>query len=299
MNQSDLPRHSTRAADNDEGTPWVILWAGCLARENGGSRTKGGDMETQRMPPSVEAIADALRPIVRTGLPVDPHFDDMTLLALRGVVARSIDMDARLTRVKSLDGLLRKLLAFFPDDVLSEAARVLFGMTPGTRGKTLTERRGQAARETGYDAEHFRKRVEPRILRQLAWQLHQDSQNYIPRERDTPPPLEISGDTPYIAQDDISAKDVNEHQEAMSRLWAAVYELRADILLVERLKTWAYDETEPELSQETLDAALKARNGSLRRVRMLIEQYVQEYGERIEHGDAEFNARALLRLASW
>jgi hypothetical protein len=257
------------------------------------------DLPTHRTPPTVEELAQALKPILRTGLPVNPTFRDTRLLGLRGVVARSIDMDDRLSRVKALDELLRRLLVYYPDDVLGEAARVVFGAAPGTRGTTLTARRQQAADETGYEADHFRKHIEPKILHQLAWQLHSDSQNYIPRERDTPPPLEISGDTPYISVGDISAKDVNEHQEALSRLWAHVYALRAEILRVERLKTWPYDQTEPALSAQALADALDQRDREIKAVQIEVERYIQRYGESIEHGDGEFSARALLRLAGW
>lgn len=132
-------------------------------------------------------------------------------------------------------------LVYHPDDVRGEAARTLFGLTPGTRGTSLTTRRQKA---TDGDLDHFRKRIEPKIIRQLAWQLHQDSQNYIPRSRDVPPQLEPSGDTPTITKGDISSKDKSEHEELLSRIWAHVYALRAEILRVERLKAWPYAETE-------------------------------------------------------
>lgn len=256
-------------------------------------------METQRVPPDVHVLVKALRPILRMGLPLDPDFDDPALLGLRGVVARSIDRDERLSRVKALDQLLRKLLAYYPDDVLSEAARVLFGVTPGTRGATLTRRRGQAAEENHYDPDHFRKRVEPKILRQLAWQLHQDSQNYIPRGHQDPIPIEITGDTPYIAQGDVSNKEHAKHQEALSRLWSHVYALRAAILRVERLKAWPHDETEATLSQREMEKAFAARDQELQTVRVLVQAYLDTYGDTIQHGEAEYNAAGLLRLAGW
>jgi hypothetical protein len=173
---------------------------------------------------------------------------DETLLGLRGVVARSIDQSDRLNRVKALDQLIRKLLVYYPDDDLGEAARILFGLAPGSRGNNLTTRRMKAAKEAGYEVDHFRKHIEKKILGSLAWLLHQDSQNYIPRSRAVPPPLEASGDTPIITQGDISSKDAAEHQELLSRLWAHVYALRAEILRVERLKVWPHDPTEPTVS---------------------------------------------------
>lgn len=256
-------------------------------------------LDVQRNPPDIAELVKALRPILRAGLPVDPDFDDLRLLGLRGVVARSIDMDDRLSRVKALDDLIRRLLTYYPDDVLSEAARVVFGMTLGTRGKTATARRQQAADQTGFDADHFRKNVELKILRQLAWQLHLDSQNYVPRERDMPPPLEFSGDTPFISEGDVSAMDKSEHEEALSRLWEKVYGLRADILRVERLKSWPYDGTEAGTSDRVLAGAIVDRDIAIAAVQSEVERYVQRYGEQIAHGDGEFSARALLRLAGW
>ncbi len=256
-------------------------------------------MKTQRHPPPVNELAKALAPILRSGLPVDPDADDERLLGLRGVYARSIDPKERTSRVKALDGLLRTQLIHYPDDHLGEAARLLFGLAPGARGRTLTERREQAASEARYDADHLRKHIEPKIVRQLAWQLHQDSQNYIPRNRDRPPMLEPSGDTPVITQGDVSSKEKSEHEELLSRLWAHVYALRAEILQVERLRHWPYDETEPGLSQEHLDKARAARERQVAYVKQHVKEYVDRYGDVILHGEGEFNAEALLRLAGW
>lgn len=256
-------------------------------------------MQTQVTPPTVEAISKALRPIVTAGLPVRPSFDDETLLALRGVVARSIERDDRLNRIKALDDLLARLLLHYQDDNLGDAARILFGIAPGSRGLNLTKRREAAATTIDREAEHFRKRVEPAILTEVAWQLHRDSQNYVPRGRAVPPPLESSGDTPIIRVGDVANMEAAEHEELLSRLWAHVYALRAEILRVERLKTWPHDPTEPDTSQKVLAAAMNAREYEVEAVKRLIRTYTDRFGQRIAHGDAEFNADSLLRLAGW
>ena len=258
-----------------------------------------GYMEVQRNPPPVEEIVNSLTRIVSAGLPVSPGLEDDTLLGLRGVVARSVDSSDRLSRVKSLDDLLRRLVATFPDDTLGDAASQLFGIAPGSRGASLTLRRERAARTAGFSTDHFRKNIEPKIIQELAWLLHRDSQNYVPRERATPPPLEISGDTPYVAFGDVTDRDRNEHEEALSRLWAHVYALRAEILKVERLKQWPHDVSEPETSQDVFLKAIAARDREIRIVKILIERYIGMYGESIAHGEGEFSARALLRLAGW
>lgn len=256
-------------------------------------------LPVQRNPPPVEDMAEALQPVMSSGLPVDVALEDMRLLGLRGVVARSADPDSRLSRIKALDDLLRRLLAAYPDDVLAGAAQELFGVAPGSRGTSLTERRERAARAAERSPDHFRKHIELKIVQRVAWLLHRDSQNYTPRERDTPPPVAISGDTPSVAFGDITDKDRSEHEEALSRLWARVYALRAEILKTERLKQWPYDPTEPATSERVLQEAITARDSEVRAVKILIEKYIERYGESIAHGDGEFSARALLRLAGW
>ncbi|KJL42015.1 hypothetical protein RR49_00313 [Microbacterium ginsengisoli] len=256
-------------------------------------------METQVAPPPVEDIAKALRKIVATGLPVSPSLTDETLLGLRGVVARSINRDDRLGRIKALDELLARLLVHYPDDTLGESARILFAIAPGYRGSNLTTRREAAAGAAEREVDHFRKRIEPEIITGVAWQLHRDSQNYIPRGRSVPPPLEASGDSPTIRAGDVANKEAAEHEELLSRLWAHVYALRAEILRVERLKNWPHDPTEPTTSEKVLVEAIAARDYEVDAVKVLIATYTERYGQRIAHGDAEFNTEALLRLAGW
>ncbi|MCC4268020.1 hypothetical protein [Microbacterium schleiferi] len=256
-------------------------------------------MDVQVTPPDVTEIARSLKAVVAQGLPVRPKFTDETVLGLRGVVARSIAPDDRLSRIKAFDDLLARLLVHYPDDELGEAARILFGLAPGTRGTNLTRRRSAAADSIERDPEHFRKRIEPGIISEVAWQLHRDSQNYIPRGRAVPPPLESSGDSPTIRVGDVANADAAQHQELLSRLWAHVYALRAEILRVERLKTWPHDPTEPSTSERVLTEAIEARDYEVEAVKRLIQLYIDEYGQRIQHGDAEFDATALLRLAGW
>jgi hypothetical protein len=256
-------------------------------------------MQTQISPPGIAEIMRALRPIVSTGLPVSPEYNDCVLLGLRGVAARSVDPGSRLNRIKALDDLLRRLLESYHDDELIESAHILFGISAGARGKNLTKRRQSAAVQAGYETDHFRKHIEPKILKQLAWQLHRDSQNYIPRTMATPPPLESSGDTPVIRKGDVSSKDIAEHEELLSRLWADVYLLRAEILKVERLKNWPYEPTEPKLSEQKLEEAIADRDKVLHVAKIIIQRYLDTYGQRITHGEATYNAEGLLRLAGW
>jgi hypothetical protein len=70
------------------------------------------------------------------------------------------------------------LLARFDDGRHSRAARILFGLPPAEPGMKLTPRRTRAAREAGYEEHHFRKRVEPRLIEQLAAALLADADRF-------------------------------------------------------------------------------------------------------------------------
>lgn len=247
-------------------------------------------------PPDLDDMVQALRPIVRRGLPVTPAMADDRLLALRGVWARSIDPDDRLYRVRGLDRLLRELLNGYPDDEgLADAAKVLFGIAPGSRGATLTTRRGRIAKEHHYTEDHVRKEIEPKIIHQVAWLIHVDTQTYTPRSRGVPPPIAVSGDTPQIAPEDLQSRERLEHEEALSRLWALVYALRAEILGIERHKRFPAEEG----SERLLNDARQRRDRLVASLGQSIDDYVERWGERIAHGEAEFDARRLIRLAGW
>lgn len=253
----------------------------------------------QKEPPPLDDLVEPLKEILKAGLPVTDAFYDMHVLALRGVVARSVMPHDRLSRIKALNELLARLLVHFPDDTLGEPARIAFGLAPGARGLILTKRRERAATEMERDVDHFRKRIEPRIVRELARQLHSDSQNYVPRTTPTTGPIEISGDTPYIAAGDVASHDVAKREEALSRLWASIYTLRAEILRVERLKNWPYDNTEPELSRQKLDEALETRASSALSAHRAVTEFVEDYGAIGASGSAEFDVRGIERLLRW
>jgi hypothetical protein len=236
----------------------------------------------------VDDIATALHGLLRKGLPVLPDAAPELLLELRGVQARAIDRTDKLSLVKALNQLLVRVLAPYEKaEGVERALPILFALSPEDRGVTLTTRRDRARSLVGYDQSHFRTVVEKRLVREVAWLLHEDSQNYTPRSRKSPSRSEISGDTPSLAQADIS-----EHEELVSRIWALVYELRAELIRKARL---AHVEGTHEEMQEAADAPLWA----LARLLNYVHEYLEAYGERILHGDAEFHVESLIRLAGW
>ncbi|MFI8771883.1 hypothetical protein ACIGKQ_06950 [Gordonia sp. NPDC062954] len=256
-------------------------------------------LPVQKHPPPLDDLVEPLKEILKAGLPVSYDFDDMSVLALRGVVARSVIPQDRLSRIKALNELIARLLVHYPDDSLGEAARIVFGLAQGVRGLTLTQRRERAAAAMHRESDHFRKRIEPRIVRELARQLHSDSQNYVPRTTPTAEPLEITGDTPYIAVGDVASHDKAMREEALSRLWSEVYVFRAEVLRVERLKHWPYDLTEPSLSQDKLEEAMRDRSHALIRLKGTVRRFLDDYGQSINSGAAEFNLEGILNLVKW
>ena len=241
-------------------------------------------------PPPIEELTSALKRVLRKGLPVIPDAAPPVLLRLRGVRARAIDVGDFLSRVKAVNALLQSLLLALGDTEEAQALQILFAVHGAERGTTLTERRSRA-RSVGtweYDDTHFRKNIEPRLIRDLAWFLHEDSQNYTPRPRYARPETEISGDTPNL-----TAADINEQEELVSRIWALVYELRAELIHKARL------ETLEDADQSQFDDVAGTTLWLVARLLSRIHDYLEQYGDRILHGDAEFRAEGLIRLAGW
>lgn len=256
-------------------------------------------METQDNPPPVEELVAALKLVIRKGLPLQADFTDIRLLGLRGVVARAINPHDRLGRVKALDELLARLILNMRNDELQKPATLLFGIAAGSRGTLLTIRRERAAQQLSRDVGRFRRAHEPQILETVAWDLHRDSQNYIARAGQTELPLESSGMTPSITAGDLASIEAVSRAEWTSRVWASVYALRTEVLRVERLRQWPEDDADPARSTSALQSALSKRDDCVRTTRILLQQYIDRYGQSIEHGNAKFNPQGLLRLAGW
>src|SRR5262245_36558432 len=121
--------------------------------------------------PAGDRVVAAVTRLLRHGLPVTPASTDSVLLDLCGIVARAADPADTASRTAALDGTLRGLLARFSDVRYASAARALFGLPPAEPGQNLTVRRDLAAAEAGHEVHHFRKRVEPKLIERIAWEL--------------------------------------------------------------------------------------------------------------------------------
>ncbi|HET9255121.1 MAG TPA: hypothetical protein VFO16_07955, partial [Pseudonocardiaceae bacterium] len=186
-----------------------------------------------RKSPVGDEVVAGLARLLRRGLPVTPVSADAALLDLRGIVARAIDPTDAASRTAALDGTLRGLLARFSDTRYAPAARALFGLPPAEPGQNLTVRRELAATAAGHEVHHFRKRVEPKLIQKIAWELLADADRFTRSALIAPRLAPVSIRQPVPA--DPFAWEVAEHEEQLTRLWSAIYAARAELLAVERL----------------------------------------------------------------
>lgn len=175
----------------------------------------------------------AIGRLLRRGLPVTPATAEPVLLKLRGIIARAVDPADEASRTAALDGTLRGLLARFPDARYASAARALFGLPPAEAGQNLTVRRDLAAEQAGHEVHHFRKRVEPKLIEMLAWELLADADRFTRLPMIAPRLASTRSRQPVQA--DPFAWEVAEHEEHLCRLWSAIYAARAELLAAERL----------------------------------------------------------------
>lgn len=232
---------------------------------------------------SIEVILAELRRTLRWGHPIQIGNAGRTLPELAVCHARASDQTIY-ARIDALNNLLidavENLDTAQPDD--GSALRKLWGIDQNSR-VTLTRRRIEA-NNGRWSQDHFRKQIEPHLLRDLAAELHRQNSLYLRPSRK----VEASGMTPTIRESDFT-----EQEERISRIWAAVYGLRAEIIAANRHET--IDNHELDVSKHT-DAALMEYGNLLNQ----IHSYLDRYGERlIRHGEADFDPEALIRLAGW
>jgi hypothetical protein len=239
------------------------------------------------MTPNKSPTVEDLRALLRHGLPADREIREH-LLALPGVTARAAGPDW-INRVAAFNTLLRQLIDRIPEPQTSLATAMLFGIWTGTTGTTLTERREAAATALSVHPDHFRKHIEPRVLAQLAQALAVDSER-MTSTRVAPPQLLPMTRPPAPLPADMFAWEAVEHEEQLSRLWSAVYALRAELLACERMASM------DQGSSEHIDAAEAAlwRYGQLH---VAIRAYRRAYGVRLLHGDIAPDN--LVGMAGW
>jgi hypothetical protein len=193
-----------------------------------------------------EALIEELRGLLRAGLPVRVDRCGPVVLGLHGVRARAQSPDDPGSRARALDGVLREQLHHLENGELAGPARLLFGdgdpALGATLGATLTARRVAASVNSGYEVNHFRKRIEPKILELLAWQLRRDSETFTTRSAQAP--RLRTGNMRPVLPPDVFVWEATDHQHAVAALWGAVYLLRAELLTVARLVSMTSPESD-------------------------------------------------------
>lgn len=238
--------------------------------------------------PDMELVTAALARLLRRGLPVTRSVTDPVLLGLRGVLARAVDSSDEASRISALDGLLRGLLARFPDARYAGAARALFGLPPAEPGRNLTTRREVAARLAEHEVHHFRKRVEPRLIEQMATLLMLDADRFT-RSRWVAPRLAPSAERQPVSKDPF-AWEVAEHEEVLCRVWSAIYALRAELLGIERLISLGADQN--QMIRQAVTAAWRWGLASTEAT-----GYVAAFGTDDRNGGV--SAQELVAIAGW
>jgi hypothetical protein len=183
------------------------------------------------------------------------------------------------------------LLARFDDARYAEAARALFGLPPGESGTTLTRRREAAAAACGHDVDHFRKRVEPKLVERLAWMLWQDSEQFRATPAAAPRLTRAPKDRPTLP-DDVFAWELTEHEAQLSHVWASIYALRAELLTLDRMAAMGADFQ--QISRQAVTAAW--RYGVLRAD---IDDYLDAYPSGGFGALAKATPDDLVALAGW
>lgn len=232
-------------------------------------------------------LVSALRVVIEKGLAATE--DSAGLLPdLKSVYARAVVPSDRRSRLSALNELLPRLIATISDSKYREAVQILMALAPGTRGTTLTARRRQAAEVLGYNADHFRTRIEVELLGSIANLIYDDLLRYRGRVKRASESLEPTGDSPRLGPDQL----IHE-EELVSRIWQRVYGLRAELIAFGRLSNVEGYEDQAEDHRQ---AAMREEA----ELRSLLGEYKSTYGNAlIRHGDAEYAPEALQRLADW
>ncbi|WP_067474110.1 hypothetical protein [Actinomadura hibisca] len=169
-------------------------------------------------------LLEEMRAVVRYGLPVHADHAGPHLLALPAVRSRALDPGDRVSLARALEAALREEVDRLQHE-LAPAARLLLGSDPSTAGARLTVRRAAAAKASGYELHHFRKRIEPKIWSLLVGQLGRagDVSAVVA-------PVLHPAHRPLVLPADVFAWEAVEHQQTLASLWGAVYLLRAELL---------------------------------------------------------------------
>lgn len=238
-----------------------------------------------------DLLYSSLASLLRKGLPVSPGTADPYMLSLRSVLVRAVDPAETASRVTALNTVLRTLLLRFDDARYAQSVRALFGLPPGESGTTLTRRREAAAKACKHDVDHFRKRVEPKLIERLTAALWQDSEQFRAVPAAAPRLTRAPKDMPALP-DDVFAWELTEHETQLSHVWASIYALRAELLTLDRMAAMGADRQ--EIIRQSVTAAW--RYGVLRAD---ADDYLNAYPAEGFSALADASPDDLVALAGW
>ena len=238
---------------------------------------------TKRSLVDVEDIAAELRGLVRKGLPATLRTSGKVLPYLRNVAARAARPNDLWSSVEAITTMMEDVVGRLEGEKYGQAARILFGLEDGTRGLTLTARRERTAAELGYDVDHFRKRVEPRVLEAVAEAVYMDLIRYTRRR-----PMRMDAFQAFRPKVVVDEQDLTEEDDLVSRIWQHVYELRALRIREHRLD-----------GDETREAAVHGDQVEMD-LDDLCDRYANEHGVGyLLDGDLKYSLDGLSSLVVW
>ena len=250
-----------------------------------------GNMNEQPSPIEVadmDELVASIQVIASKGLPVTERLAGDLLPNLKSIYARSVIPDDRLARVSALNEQFPRWIDRITDPKFRTAVQILFGLYPGTRGKTLTERRERIARELGYTVDHIRKEIEKDLIFAAAAVIYDDLLRYRNRVKRAITAEELTGAAPRLGPEHLT------HQEELtSRIWQHVYGLRAELIAYARLSEAEGYETQTEDHRQ---AALREEAY----LKEAVQEYLATYKDQlIAQGETEYTAEAVERLSRW
>lgn len=238
-------------------------------------------------------LEEALRDLLSSGLPlIEATAQGSVLPNQRCVYAHAQHPHELASRITATNRLLRDLLKGFGSSPRATASRILFGAARNLRGTSLTYRREEAAGILERHPDHFRKHIEPKIVGELAFAIHEQNLRYTPATAQTRPPLAAHEDTPVITEDSFT-----EQEELLCRVWSAVYGYRGELVAVQRRLIEAREgDRDPDAD---LQEHISTATWQLARLLTFVSEYLERYGETILQGDTEFNIEGLVQMAGW
>lgn len=212
---------------------------------------------TVRLTP--EEIAAEFLPVLREGLPVRPETAGEYLPYFPLVLAHAKTTD-HLSRVIGLDVVVTHILSEWPDNSEGAALRILFGLNPAHRGRTLSQRQLEAARVMKRSTEHMRKHLQAKLLSSFTYEFLRRNERY----KVSPTQRVFMNDKPGTpgGDDDLMLL------EYQARCISALYAVRADLLAIRRIGEHA-----PTMLQSFARSSLRHFVELQRFVREAVEKY--------------------------